>query len=296
MACYYGQGLGADLDFGPVPGCGKYNLTLDIVPAYGGDTVQLVNLTGIPLPAAGEYTPRVLVAAAGETTAVLEVEEIPEDRLWCFAARPRVFSLKCGEKLFDLVEGGRLELSDLLPESSYLCHASLQDGVAGNRSEVMDQAVALTTRPVPDFHFEQRGTRVFLNATSPDAAVLSPGLDATVRVYRSGSGGVEVPASEAMEAGVGGLGFGVPYQLELLLWQRPGHCSFDGCQKLVKPASITLAFELGMVGDAGGVSRATFGASVLVLLAINAVLAVVIMVKTSEKRRRIDKSTELLKL
>ncbi len=221
--------------------------------------------------------------------------------------------IKCGSITQVVGEGGEgFVIRDLFPGRSYQCSYAV---VTTNDTELMAwRKFDFETKELPLFVFSSHDTAICLStASSPSSTpvILQEGFDSFVRVTDlfSGKEEEEVPAIAAMPSsgeGVTGLKPSTPYMACLVLRQREGRCSFEGCQgqKVGCERVITHAAKSSAdAAAAAAVARWELEESAYALLA--AILLVVVVTlaalawRSKEKRRRRDddlsasKETEL---
>ncbi len=221
--------------------------------------------------------------------------------------------IKCGRITQVVGEGGEgFVIRDLFPGRSYQCSYAV---VTTNDTELMAwRKFDFETKELPLFVFSSHDTAIFLStASSPSSTpvILQEGFDSFVRVTDlfSGKEEEEVSAAAAMSSsgeGVTGLRPSTPYMACLVLRQREGRCSFEGCQgqKVGCERITTHAAKSSADAAAAGaaVTRWELAEAAYALLAV--ILLVVIALaalawRSKEKRRRRDddlsasKETEL---
>ncbi len=165
------------------------------------------------------------------------------------------------------------------------------------------------TKELPLFVFSSHDTAIFLStASSPSstAVILQEGFDSFVRVTDlfSGKEEEEISAAAAMSSsgeGVTGLRPSTPYMACLVLRQREGRCSFQGCQGQKVGCERITTHAAKSSADAAAVTRWELAAAYALLAAILLVVVTLAALawRSKEKRRRRDddlsasKETEL---
>ncbi len=219
--------------------------------------------------------------------------------------------IKCGS-ITQVVGEGRegFVIGDLFPGRSYQCSYAV---VTTNDTELMAwRKFDFETKELPLFVFSSHDKAIFLStASSPSstAVILQEGFDSFVRVTDlfSGKEEEEVSAAAAMPSsgeGVTGLRPSTPYMACLVLRQREGRCSFQGCQgRKVGCERITTHAARSSADAAEGAARWELEESAYALLAVILLVVVVTLAalawRSKGKRRRRDddlsasKETEL---